>query len=266
MIPQRYIEEWKSVAPWPMNAQVEQDLIIARTLVEIFSDDLLKTSLAFRGGTALHKLYLTPQIRYSEDIDLVQINSEPINPALRRMRERLTFLGTKREVKQHIHNNTVIYRFKPEDPSVASMRLKIEINTREHFNVLGLKEIPFKVENGWFSGECLITAYEIEELLGTKLRALYQRRKGRDLFDLYWALTNHKVDMDKLIQCYKAYMEFSVDKPATQKQFLQNIEEKMQDDEFLFDIHSILRPEVEYEDIKAWNKVKIIIMPNNSAR
>ncbi len=63
------------------------------------------------------------------------------------------------------------------------MRLKIEINTREHFNVLRLKKIACKVENSWFSGECMLTGYELEELLGTKLRALYQRRKGRDLFD-----------------------------------------------------------------------------------
>lgn len=70
MIPQRYLEEWKEFAPWPSYAQIEQDLVIARTLVEIFSDDLLKNSLAFRGGTALHKLYLSPQVRYSEDIAL----------------------------------------------------------------------------------------------------------------------------------------------------------------------------------------------------
>jgi len=111
MIPQRYIEQWRAVAPWTLDTQVEQDLVIARTIVEMYSDDLLKKSLAFRGGTALHKLYLKPQIRYSEDIDLVQINPEPINPILKRMRERFAFLGTKRTVKQHIHNNTVIYRF-----------------------------------------------------------------------------------------------------------------------------------------------------------
>jgi predicted nucleotidyltransferase component of viral defense system len=198
MIPQRYIEEWKTQAPWQVDAQVEQDLIIARSLVEIFSDDLLKNSLAFRGGTALHKLYLTPQIRYSEDIDLVQISSEPINPILKQIRERLAFLGTKRTVKQHIHNNTIVYRFEPEDPSINTMRLKIEINTREHFNVLGLKQIPYKVENSWFSGECMLTGYELEELLGTKLRALYQRRKGRDLFDLYWALSRQTIDVVSL--------------------------------------------------------------------
>jgi predicted nucleotidyltransferase component of viral defense system len=255
MIPQRYINEWKSQAPWPIDAQVEQDLIIARALVEIFSDDLLKKSLAFRGGTALHKLYLTPQIRYSEDIDLVQIHSEPINPILKRIRERLSFMGTKRTVNQHIHNNTILYRFEPEDPSVMSMRLKIEINTREHFNVLGFKEIPYNVQNGWFNGKCMITSYELEELLGTKLRALYQRRKGRDLFDLYWALTHRQIDTNKVIECYKTYMEFSVETPPTKKQFLKNIEEKMKDKEFLLDIQSILKPEVKYDN-NAWETIK----------
>jgi predicted nucleotidyltransferase component of viral defense system len=255
MIPQRYIDEWKAQAPWPIDAQVEQDLIIARALVEIFSDDLLKKSLAFRGGTALHKLYLTPQIRYSEDIDLVQIHSESVNPVLKRIRERLSFLGTKRAVKQNIHNNTILYHFEPEDPSVISMRLKIEINTREHFNVLGLKEIPYKVENGWFNGECSITSYELEELLGTKLRALYQRRKGRDLFDLYWALTHKLIDIGKLIECYKTYMEFSVEIAPSRKQFLTNMEEKMKDKEFLQDIPSILKPEVKYND-SLWEIIK----------
>lgn len=256
MIPQRYIEEWKERAPWPTYAQIEQDLVIARALVEIFSDDFLKKSLAFRGGTALHKLYLPPQIRYSEDIDLVQINSEPINPILKRIREKLSFLGTKRTVKQHIHNNTIVYRFDTETQPIISMRLKIEINTREHFNVLGLKEIPYKVENGWFSRECNLTGYELEELLGTKMRALYQRRKGRDLFDLYWALTNQDVDVNKLIQCYRCYMEYSVDKPPTKKQFLVNMEEKMSDKEFLDDIYIILKQGVEYDNKKAWERVK----------
>ncbi len=256
MIPQRYITEWKTQAPWPNDAQVEQDLIIGRALVELFSDDLLKNSLAFRGGTALHKLYLQPQVRYSEDIDLVQINSEPINPILKQIRERLSFLGIKRTVKQHIHNNTIIYRFDTTIQPVINMRLKIEINTREHFNVLGLKEIPYKVENSWFAGECMLTGYELEELLGTKLRALYQRRKGRDLFDLYWALVHQNVDIPKLIQCYKTYMRYSVEKPPTQKQILINMEEKMTDKEFLEDIHIILKPGVEYNNEKAWELVR----------
>ncbi len=77
MIPQAAIAEWSNYIPWNSNEQVEQDLIICRALVEIFNDKYLSSHLAFRGGTALHKLYLHPQPRYSEDIDLVQIKAEP---------------------------------------------------------------------------------------------------------------------------------------------------------------------------------------------
>jgi predicted nucleotidyltransferase component of viral defense system len=256
MIPQRYIEEWRATAPWTLDAQVEQDLVIARAIVAMYSDDLLSRSLAFRGGTALHKLYLKPQIRYSEDIDLVQINSEPINPILKRMREVLDFLGTKRTVKQHIHNNTVVYRFDSEMQPITNMRLKIEINTREHLNILGLKEIPYEVNNSWFSGQCNITGYEMEELLGTKLKALYQRKKGRDLFDLYWALTNWDIDTDKVVHCYNVHMKNAVDKPPTQKQLRANLTEKMSDREFTEDIRLVLKQGVEYDNDVAWELVR----------
>ncbi|HWD86787.1 MAG TPA: nucleotidyl transferase AbiEii/AbiGii toxin family protein [Mucilaginibacter sp.] len=256
MIPRRYIEEWKENAPWPDNAQVEQDLIIERALIAIFSDELLQSSLAFRGGTAFHKLYLKPQARYSEDIDLVQINEEPIGPLLDKLREVLNFMDSKPKVEQSRHNNTLTYRFESEIAPVIRMRLKVEINTREHFNVLGLKKVNYKVQNSWFTGECELVTYEIEELFGTKLRALYQRRKSRDLFDLFWAYKHHKLDTPKVIKCYKAYMEFVVDKLPTQKEFLINMDEKMHDEEFGSDIHIVLRAGIDYNNEEAYEFVK----------
>jgi len=71
MIPRAFITEWQKNASWQTNAQVEQDLIIERALIEMFSDEMIRSKLAFRGGTALHKIFLKPQVRYSEDIDLV---------------------------------------------------------------------------------------------------------------------------------------------------------------------------------------------------
>lgn len=65
MINRTAITQWNKIVPWNDNAQVEQDLIISRALVAIFSDKFLASQLAFRGGTALHKLYLSPQPRYS---------------------------------------------------------------------------------------------------------------------------------------------------------------------------------------------------------
>lgn len=73
MIPQNFIMEWKNNAPWKDNAQVEQDLILSRAIIEIFSRKILKDSLVFRGGTALHKLYSPLQERYSEDLDFVDL-------------------------------------------------------------------------------------------------------------------------------------------------------------------------------------------------
>ena len=250
------MEEWRTHANWRSNEQIEQDLVISRSIVEIFSDDLLLNSLAFRGGTALHKLYITPQIRYSEDIDLVQINSDPIHPILKKIRERLSFLGMKRTVKQHIHNNTMIYRFDTEIPPVVNMRLKIEINTREHLTILGLKEIPFEVNNTWFSGKCNVTGYTIEELLSTKLKALYGRKRGRDLFDLYWALIHLDMDIEQLLHCCKIHYEHVELKPPTAKQFIRNMEEKLADPEFTNDIFTVLKPNVEYDNQVAWELVR----------
>ena len=58
MIPRPYIAEWQEHAPWKSFSQVEQDLVISRTLVALFSDDFLRENLAFRGGTALHNIIL----------------------------------------------------------------------------------------------------------------------------------------------------------------------------------------------------------------
>ena len=121
MIPKAYIDAWRSVAPWNESSQVEQDLVLSRAIVEIFSNEFLKEHLAFRGGTALHKLYLNPQARYSEDIDLVQLKpgaAKPghAKPMLEAIRDQLMFPGGKddRQVKLNEHNCTVYYQFETE--------------------------------------------------------------------------------------------------------------------------------------------------------
>jgi predicted nucleotidyltransferase component of viral defense system len=255
MIPKRYIEEWKEYVPWTNDAQVEQDLIIEKALFQIFSNEFLKKHLAFRGGTALHKIFLKPQVRYSEDIDLVQVIEEPIKETISNLRKQLKFLGNPK-VKQKANNNTLIYRFESEIPPVINLRLKIEINCREHFSVLGLEEINHKINNGWVNEQCYISVYQPEEMLGTKLRALYQRKKGRDLFDLYFALTNMELKVHEILRCYKKYMAFSVEKPPTKKQFLLNLEQKINDPEFLGDIYVLLRPGVEYNQNLAFELVR----------
>ena len=260
MIPKPYIAKWQEHAPWKEFSQVEQDLIISRTLVEIFSDDFLRDNLAFRGGTALHKLYLNPAPRYSEDIDLVQIKEGPIKPIMVRLNEVITFFEEKRTTQVRGHGAKALYRFTSEYEEIR-MRLKLEINCKEHFNLLEWVDFPFEVESEWFSGKAELRTYNINELLGTKLRALYQRSKGRDLFDLDYSRQNIDLDLEQIINCFKEYTSFATGKkPPGKKEFLHNIEEKEVSAEFTGDMEALLRTEIKYNqsDAFTWLKEELI--------
>ena len=260
MIPKPHIAKWQQHAPWKEFAQVEQDLIISRALVEIFSDDFLKENLAFRGGTALHKLYLYPAARYSEDIDLVQIKPGPIKPIMQRIGEVITFFEEERATQVRGHGAKALYRFTSEYEEIR-MRLKLEINCKEHFNVLDWVDFPFEVKSEWFSGKAEIRTYNINELLGTKLRALYQRSKGRDLFDLDYSRQNIDLNYSQIINCFKEYTSFATGKrPPSKKEFLLNIEEKENSVEFTGDMEALLRPEIKYNQSMAfdWLKTELI--------
>ncbi len=256
MIPKPHIAKWQQYAPWKEFAQVEQDLIISRALVEIFSDEFLRENLGFRGGTALHKLYLNPAARYSEDIDLVQIKPGPIKPIMQRIGEVVTFFEEKRATQVRGHGAKALYRFTSEYEEIR-MRLKLEINCKEHFNVLNWVDFPFEVESEWFSGKAEIRTYNINELLGTKLRALYQRSKGRDLFDLDYSRQNIDLNYDQVIACFKDYTSFATGKkPPGKKEFLLNIEEKENSAEFTGDMEALLRPEIKYNQSEAFDWLK----------
>jgi len=160
MINRTAIQQWSNHAPWIDNAQIEQDLIICRALVSIFSDEFLASQLAFRGGTALHKLYLSPQPRYSEDIDLVQIAPGPIKPIMYRLGEVLDWLPD-RVTNQKRYNNTMLFRMESEIPPTIQIRLKVEINCFEHFNVLGLtKASVFLMTTGSLSKSLISAIHE----------------------------------------------------------------------------------------------------------
>ena len=145
MIPQAYINAWRSQAPWRSDSMVEQDLLICRTLVELFRQPVLAEHLAFRGGTALHKLYFSPARRYSEDIDLVQIQAGPIGPLFDTIHDALSALLGKPKRKQGPGVATLTYRILPELPPAVPMRLKVEINSREHFAALGVRKRNFAI-------------------------------------------------------------------------------------------------------------------------
>ncbi|WP_043586807.1 nucleotidyl transferase AbiEii/AbiGii toxin family protein [Geminisphaera colitermitum] len=206
MIPYLNIIAWGQVVPWGTQRQVEQDLIICRALVALFSDTFLQKELRFRGGTALNKLHFPAPLRYSEDIDLVRTTSGPIKPVIDRIRDVLEpWLG-----KPGYDSSPVApkLRFRvPAEDGSGTIRLKIEINTWEIEAFDPPAQIPFRIGNPWFTGEASITTFSREELMATKLRALLQRDKGRDLYDLGHALeVFHGLNLDRMVECLGLYL------------------------------------------------------------
>lgn len=225
MIPRAHLQEWSARAPWPDLRQVEQDLIICRALCDLFNAPKLKGKIAFRGGTAIHKLLFKKPLRYSEDIDLVQAKAEPIGTTVDAIRDALSWLG-KGNREQAEHSMHLVFRFAPEADARAALKLKVEINTREHESLFGIRPYPFAVESDWYRGKTEIASFEPEETLGTKLRALLQRRKNRDLFDLHHGLEQLALDPDKLIACFVHYLALE-GKPITRAMAEQRMLEKL---------------------------------------
>jgi len=208
MIPKAHILDWAAKTPWPEERQVEQDLLISRALVAIFSDDFLRSRLAFRGGTALNKLFFSGSYRYSEDIDLVQTIPEPIGPTIDALRNVLEPWLGRGSYQPSTHSPKMIYRVQADDG--RPMRLKVEINTREHTPYFRHVEMPFSMENEWFSGKADIKTFLVEEILSTKFRALLQRDKGRDVFDLGRALEEFgEIDPEAVVKGMIHYLDMS---------------------------------------------------------
>lgn len=141
--------------------------------------------------------------------------------------------------KQSEGRVTLNYRFRSEDLPPLGMRLKVEINSREHFTVMGHETVPFEVASRWFTGRADVPTFALDELLGTKLRALYQRKKGRDLFDLARALDQAPVDRGRVVACFSRYMQGQGER-VSRAMFERNLAEKRGDPVFTGDIGPLL--------------------------
>jgi predicted nucleotidyltransferase component of viral defense system len=252
MIPEYCIIEWRQNVPWVEDYQVEQDLIISRALVSLYENPKIRDNFVFRGGTALHKLYVTPAGRYSEDIDLVQIASAPIGKMINEIRLSMNWLGepvrklTERSAK-------LFYRYTANDNT--QKKLKIEINTTEHFHIFDFVDYPYSVSNSWFTGNTQLRTYQLNELMGTKLRALYQRRKGRDLFDLWLVLKNNLIDPDIVLKVFSAHCNKDNQK-ITRALFEKSLHEKMAFEDFRQDVVNLLANSNEWAFVEACDLVK----------
>lgn len=252
MIPEMFVEQWRSTCQWQTLAQIEQDLMICRVLVDLYNDEYIKNTLVFRGGTALNKLFLKPAARYSEDIDFVQLNPGPIGQTVDAIRDVLrAWLG---EPKWKITKRGAKLFYKYEAIDKLPSKLKIEINTTEHFQVLPLRVENFRIQSEWFNGTAEVVTYEIDELMATKLRALYQRRKGRDLFDLWYVTHQNLIDIERVIYIFDKYcLNDGIE--ISREAFVKNLQLKKQNSDFKLDMDFLLSENRDWDFDKAYQFV-----------
>jgi len=123
--------------------------------------------------------------------------------------------------------------------------------------VLGFDHRPAVLDNPWCAAEAQVTTFQIHELLGTKLRALYQRRRGRDLFDLSLSISRGMLDHKRVLACFSEYMTRQ-GHSVSRAQFEQNLHDKESDPAFLEDIKPLLRADIDYNAATAMKQVRAL--------
>lgn len=245
MIDRNTIIAWGVNHPWPEIDQIEQDLLLSIAMSEIASDDLLKNELVIRGGTALHKLFTLQPFRYSEDLDYIRTSKGSIGNVMK----RLTDIGKNLQfdVSTKMSMYPKVY-WKYVSSSGILSRIKIEINTYESFTAFGYIYKDLDIETTYFKRKSKIKTLELEELIASKIRALYQRSKGRDLYDIYLALSNLNIDESKVCKAFDIYKPDNL----TKETLITNIENKLNDYQFINDMNNLIRLDVDdYDAIKA---------------
>lgn len=260
--------------PWPTQRQIEQDLLLCRAMAALFNDPFLRTQIAMRGGTLLHKVHLAPASRYSEDIDLVVVGDRPeehIRKALRRVladvvgNPQTSAWGTLSLAIRNAVKPSRVLRMAYSVPSVSepgtTLDIVVEANVTERAPHRPIVEIPFEFLFRDTPAKTLLNGYDIHEMLGTKMRALFQRRRGRDLFDLYWALTlaNPPVDPAAIIESFEHYLR-QEGNAAGRAEFIRILESHLADRGFCSDMDQLLRSGVAYDPHKAGEYVKASLL------
>ena len=245
MIPEAAITEWGRTVPWPTVEQIEQDLLLSRLIIEIANDDYLGDELVFRGDTCLHKLHAPHPLRYSEDLDYVRSTGGGIRELTRAVSQIGHRLGM--DVRTRLTEHPKMFLRASYEAGAGPMRVKIEVNTFERSPASPPIRIPLDVTSSWFSGSAEVLTFTLAEVVATKIRGLFQRSKGRDLFDLWLAITQLGVTPSSIVDAFAPYRPDRY----TRRRAELNLREKLTRKAFREDIRPLVADWPEEYDIDA---------------
>lgn len=226
----------------------ELDMRLLNALNVIYSDKFLASRLYLKGGTAINKLYLQKTARLSVDLDFNSIGrKEDVMAERNKVRDKIMLLLREQDEdyimkkKDTYEQTTIKVGYAPVfGPSKQYM--KLEISNIERFPVLGKAMKEFKVPDS--EDIIKINTYVIEELIATKLRALYDRLKGRDIYDLYFLSS---FDFDRIyVRKLVLYYFYRSKKIFDPKLFFKNISDKFMSGRYVDDVFTFIRADVPF--------------------
>ena len=247
------LKVWSDEQNLPDLLFAELDYRLVKTLEAIYSDPYLSKRLCMKGGTAINKLYLLETSRLSVDLDFNHIGpKEEVLKERPQIRLKLTELLKKLDNSYEIHSEhryeltRIKTRYKTVTGTTANF--KIEISHIERFPIISPVEKPIQTPTGTAN----IVTYTLEELTATKLRALLERSKGRDIYDLYFiSKLNPNPTLTRKMFLYYFYRSRKVFNPKIHyRNLITKYKGKINDDVSLF-----VKPKVTLHLKKAANDV-----------
>ena len=205
LIKKEQIIEWGEKEKFQQDEHAEKDLYIEFFLKVITENKLLLKHLIFKGGTALQKIHLEKSLRFSEDIDFEHRINKEIEHTLNEIKLIFEKANLNIKIKRKKNNYEISFLYQSKAIKKPN-KLKIEISDREDFSILGYTRKLLPINNVCFSSNVMISTYDINEILSQKTRALYQRNKGRDLYDLFVSQSHPDFDIEKIAQCFIRHM------------------------------------------------------------
>lgn len=173
----------------------EKDYFLALVMQIITTSSTGKT-LIFKGGTALHHCYLD-QYRFSEDLDFSS-NKTPLPiEDVRKIFNDIDYLSIK---KDYLSNATIkLEKLQYTGPLIQPNSLKVEIDFLQ--NVL-LPPQTLTYHNVW-GVDFTVAVMDIKEICAEKIRAMSDRARYRDFYDIYLLLEKYKLDLDEIVSYVK---------------------------------------------------------------
>ncbi len=182
--------------------QIEKDYILSWILQGIAQHRQLSTTITFKGGTVLKKVYFK-DYRFSEDLDFTLLHNDILNEQIFEwFSEVFEYIREEANIPLEIiddneHENGGINFYigyvGPLGGIGANKKVKVDISRSE--------QLQFEpVRRGTFLGysdqeEHKLLCYPLEEVLVEKLRSVMQRMQARDFYDIWYLLEIHEMDV-----------------------------------------------------------------------